>query len=181
MPMPQGATIGSYIDSHQRHQRFKRELKVRHFAVARLSVNKGKAFERKIAIAFREVFPEADVHRSSQADRARDSDIVIEGDLPWFVKRLWIEAEDSEKPSPESKMTQAARDVGSRERDPVVIWHRKHERAIWVTCRLELLLRLSVALPMRDQEDPLVTLELVDFLTLLHGRCAWEPAPIPFG
>jgi hypothetical protein len=101
---------------------------------------KGKRFERDIAARLREVFPAADVRRSSQADRAANSDVVITGEP--LLERLWLELQDARDPTPLVKLQQAERDIELVRRTsvnlrlPVVIWHRIHERASQVTTRL---------------------------------------------
>jgi hypothetical protein len=102
---------------------------------------KGKAYERAIARVLREVFPAADVRRSSQADRAANSDVVITGDP--LLERLWLELQDARTPTPAAKLRQAERDIelalrasGRLDRLPVVIWHRIRERSHQVTTRL---------------------------------------------
>ncbi len=101
---------------------------------------KGKRFERHIAARLREVFPGSDVRRSSQADRAANSDVVITGEP--LLERLWLELQDARDPTPLAKLQQAERDIelarraAANVRLPVVIWHRIHERASQVTTRL---------------------------------------------
>lgn len=104
---------------------------------------KGRAFEQKIAKLLRERWPGSDVHRSSQADRARDADVVIKGG-PTEAAKLWLELNDARKPDPINKLEQAERDIAREEvmRWPVVVWHKIGERSIQVTTRLHVLARL---------------------------------------
>jgi hypothetical protein len=101
---------------------------------------KGKRFERDIAARLREVFPATDVRRSSQADRAANSDVVITGEP--LLERLWLELQDARDPTPLAKLQQAERDIAVARRTdvnyrlPIVIWHRIRERASQVTTRL---------------------------------------------
>lgn len=120
--------------------------------MSRMQREKGKVFERKIAAQLREVMPRATIHRSSQADRAYDPDVVIYGDAPWLGMRLWLELTDGRAPDPAAKLDQAENDARLNvERTPgikksaaavfdcwlpVVVWHRLGERRIWATMRL---------------------------------------------
>lgn len=110
---------------------------------------KGKRFEREIAGILRERWPSAIVRRASQAERADNPDVFVEGGPP-LLGRLWLELQDARKPTPEAKLEQAERDSSAwfmrreeRERRlPIVIWHRLGERSTWATMRLTTLLRL---------------------------------------
>ena len=127
--------------------------------------NKGKAFERKVASIIRAKFPGVTVRRSSQAERAYQSDVFCVGHP--VLERLWMELCDAHKPNPSKKMKQAVRDidVSSLERTPVVVWHRIHEREVWAT------LKLSDLPPMQQSDavwpETLVTMRLADFLDLV--------------
>jgi hypothetical protein len=110
--------------------------------MSKMQREKGKAYERAIARVLRAVFPAATVRRSSQADRAANSDVVITGDAR--LERLWLELQDARAPTPEAKLRQAERDLNELarratdriDRLPVVIWHRIRERSHQVTTRL---------------------------------------------
>lgn len=131
---------------------------------------KGKVFEREIARLLRERWPGADVHRSSQADRARNSDVVVVGG-PLAASSLWLELQDAARPTPEKKLEQAERDVqaGGGERLPVVIWHKLREREIWATCRLQTLVTLGDMAQGRQVLWPhVVTMPLEDFLDVVE-------------
>jgi len=82
-----------------------------------------------------------DVRRSSRADGAANSDVVITGDP--LLERLWLELQDARDPTPLAKLQQAERDIDLAQRAsdrldrlPVVIWHRIRERSHQVTTRL---------------------------------------------
>jgi hypothetical protein len=143
-----------------------------------LSRTKGKVFERKVCNILRERWPDIVVHRSSQADRAYQADIVVESGGPEALRRLWIECHDSRAPNVRAKLEQAEGDLlsaidhtrGQIWSDvPAVVWHRLGERAYRVTLTLGGLLALETG-----GEDigrsQLVTLELGEFLDMLEGR-----------
>src|SRR5262245_36958500 len=106
------------------------------------SCRKGKAYERAIARVLRARFPGADVRRSSQADRAGNSDVRVEGHP--VLATLWLELTDqrgADVGTALGKLAQAERDVaalppGSPTRWPVIVWHRTGARTSWVTARL---------------------------------------------
>lgn len=152
---------------------------------------KGKAFERKIAAELRKHWPEATVRRSSQAERAYQSDVFIEGG-PALLDRLWLECEDARNPDPRKKLAQADRDVARLKNHavaatpttddvrkasagfgaiPVVIWHRLRERAIWVTLRLGTLLAM-IDHSLNSMNEVPVTMRLEDFLKILKQVAA---------
>jgi hypothetical protein len=142
---------------------------------------KGKAYERAIARVLREVFPAADVRRSSQADRAANSDVVITGS-PLF-ERLWLELHDARDPIPLAKLQQAERDIELARRAsdrlnrlPVVIWHRIRERSHQVTTRLWVVDELRGV--SAHSRTAVVTLDLQAFLELVgrHGETTPERA-----
>src|SRR5215831_9583565 len=114
--------------------------------MGKMQRTKGHAFERKIAAELRELWPEADVHRSSQADRARESDVVIDGRVPALARMLWLELQDARMPDPEGKMAQATHDT-ARHKDsrflPIVVWHRLNARRTNVTLSLWALVELA--------------------------------------
>lgn len=140
-----------------------------------MSTQKGKSFERRIAALIRGRFPGVECHRSSQADRAYDSDLVCTGHP--VLERLWLELQDARKPTPRAKLEQAERDVreladahGREARLPVVVWHRLGEQSSWATMKLGVLSALlGMVAPVKHAAiSSLVTLDLVEFLELLR-------------
>jgi len=128
--------------------------------MAKKSTTKGKVFERRIATALREQWPNAVVRRASQADRADNPDVLVEAGPP-VLSRLWLELQDARAPTPTDKLKQAERDVArwqstrmpSVPRLPVVVWHKLAERTIWVTTRmwvLDVLRRVDI---LRDRDE----------------------------
>lgn len=106
--------------------------------MSKLSRTKGVEFEQRIARDLRGVLPRATVHRSSQADRAYAPDVVIDGDVPPLVRRLWLECQDSRQPSPLDKLAQAERDTAHHSVAtplPIVVWHKTGSRTVNVTLR----------------------------------------------
>ena len=112
--------------------------------MSKLSTTKGKDFERKVAAQLRELWPDATIHRSSQADRAYAPDVVIEGDAPQLARRLWLELNDARNPQPLKKLERAERDLKLKSLDdyrweralPVVVWHRLGSKSIQATMRM---------------------------------------------
>lgn len=126
---------------------------------------KGAQYERDIAKIVRAAIPGADCHRSSQADRAHNSDIVVEGHPA--MERLWLELEHTRSPSPRRKLEQAERDMAVKRashRIAVVVWKRHGEQRSYVTMRITALLELIGRV---GRGDALVTLELGEFLELV--------------
>ena len=111
---------------------------------------KGKAFERKVAAIIRARWPEALVRRASQAERAYNPDVFIEGG-PRILQRLWMELQDSAEPTPRAKLEQAMRDVDEdprhydrgKHRLPVAITHDLGARSIVATMRLDDLMDIA--------------------------------------
>lgn len=103
-----------------------------------ISRRKGRAFEQRIAREFRQRWPEALVRRASQAERADNPDVFIEGGAP-LLSSLWLEMHDARNPIVVKKLAQAERDVRDlhvpRSCVPIVIWHKLGERSIQVTMR----------------------------------------------
>ena len=101
---------------------------------------KGKTFERKIARVIRARWPKALVRRASQAERAHNPDVFVEGG-PRILQRLWLELQDSANPTPSAELEQARRDIDADPRPvevgcyriPVAITHRLGSRQILVT------------------------------------------------
>lgn len=138
---------------------------------------KGKVWERKVADMLRQRWPNAIVRRASQAERADNPDVFVEGERK--LERLWLECQDARKPTPLAKLEQAERDVADwvqRRSDfdhglrwPVVIWHRLGERTSYATMRINTL--LDIVQPVPDAESELrevVTVELDAFLRMLE-------------
>src|SRR5690606_5462339 len=112
----------------------------------RMQREKGKRFERTIAAELRKHWPAAVIRRASQAERADNPDVFIEGATA-TLSRLWLELQDARHPTPERKLEQAEDDANAwlsrrlhqpdvLERYPVVIWHRFGERTIYASTRL---------------------------------------------
>jgi hypothetical protein len=146
---------------------------------------KGKRFERAIAAELRKRWPDAVVRRSSQAERAYQSDVFIDGGPP-LLSRLWLELQDARSPTPMLKLEQAERDCGVQMieslnglRLPAVIWHEMGARESHVTMRLLTLDTIrwptSSPLSIRGRFYEVVTMRLGSFLSLLErehpNRC----------
>jgi hypothetical protein len=139
-----------------------------------ISTRKGKVYERQVARFLRTAWPRADVRRTSQADRARNSD-VIATESP-LLERLWLELNDARDPNPLAKLQQAERDIDLaappssdvNQRLPVVIWHRICERSHQVTTRLWVVdeLRARPGCP-GERDAAVVTLDLRAFIELI--------------
>lgn len=110
--------------------------------MGRMQREKGKIFERSIATRLRAAFPGALVRRSSQADRAHASDVVVEPPAPSVIGRVWWECHDAASPRPLDKLAQAERDTHHMNALPVVVWHRKGARSTRATLRFGTLLEL---------------------------------------
>lgn len=136
---------------------------------------KGKRYERQIAALLRTVWPDVDVRRSSQAERAYQSDVYISGG-PSVLGRLWLECQDARNPTPLAKLEQAERDIAAHarrdQRVPIVIWHRFGERQSYVTIRLWALDELRGVRKLTG--NPPVTLALMPFVGLLLDVSAQE-------
>jgi len=133
---------------------------------------KGKEYERAVALILRSAFPAADVRRTSQADRAGNSDVIVTGSP--LLEQLWLELNDARAPNPLAKLEQAERDIelaapsNRIRRLPVVIWHRIRERSHQVTTRLWVLDSLRAVPPAPcDGAAVVVTMELQEFIGLL--------------
>jgi hypothetical protein len=146
---------------------------------------KGKVYEREVARILRAEFPAADVRRTSQADRAGNSDVIVTG-AP-LLEQLWLELNDARDPDPLAKLQQAERDIGLARpssggvalRLPVVIWHRIRERSHQVTTRLWVLdvlrgrphgafEKLAENGPLHvNLDEAAVTLDLGEFIEIL--------------
>lgn len=143
------------------------------------SRRKGHNFERLIATAFREAWPLATVRRGQQGDGAHEPDVVIDGDAPLTIRRLWIECQCANNPTPVLKLQQAERDAWeSPAREvavPLAVWHRSKEHVSWVTCRLGSL----VALGLIAAASPPNLLSTMDFDAFLAALREHHP-PSPF-
>ena len=71
--------------------------------MGKLSRTKGRSYEQRIANVLRAQWPGIEVRRSSQADRAVNSDVYITN-APLKLERLWLECQDSRKPTPTVKL-----------------------------------------------------------------------------
>ena len=129
---------------------------------------KGRSFEQRIASELRQLWPGSDVHRASQAERAREPDVVIRHG-PLLAKLLWLELQDARVPKPLEKLEQAEHDAPSHRRC-VVVWHKLGARSRQATMRHSTLVWLVDGL---DQavNSPLdgipVTLDWDDFMFIL--------------
>ena len=137
--------------------------------MGRMSRTKGRAYEQHVARVLRSRF-DVDVRRSSQADRAGQSDIyVVDG--PPVLKRIWWELNDARRPQPTLKLVQAEWDIHrlpepDRDRLPVVVWHRIREQASHATTWLWVIDTLRGT---ETVDRTVVTLTLDNFLDML-GR-----------
>ncbi len=100
---------------------------------------KGKTFERKVAAIIRARWPQALVRRASQAERAHNPDVFVEGG-PRILQRLWMELQDSANPTPSAKLEQARRDIAADPRPeigcyrfPVAVTHKRGSTRIVTT------------------------------------------------
>lgn len=140
--------------------------------MGKLSSLKGKTYERRIANVLRAKWPGIEVRRSSQADRAVQSDIYVANGNE-KLERIWWELTDARKPDPIDKLEQAERDsrfssrFGAISRLPVVVWHRIGERCSYATTRLWVLDAVrGVTSAVRSEA---VTMPLEQFLDVLSG------------
>ncbi len=123
-------------------------------AIGRRSRRKGKAHELVVRDAFmgsalKREYPGLFVRRSSQAERAFEADVIIEGEgLPQWLRDLWLECQHAKDPDPKAKLEQAERDARlalqrtGRDRRPFVVWRKQGARVLWLTCRLHQLVEL---------------------------------------
>jgi len=144
--------------------------------MGKLSRTKGKVFERKIAGAIRTIWPGALVRRSSQAERAYNSDVFVQGGPP-LLSTLWLEIHDARNPIVLKKLFQAERDVVSLPRGyeqsfvPVVIWHKLGERSIQVTMRSWAFAWLAYDESFPDSQF-VVTMDFRSFLRMVDSAIA---------
>lgn len=131
--------------------------------------------QRKIARLIRERWPGALVRRASQAERAHNPDVFIEGG-PRILQRLWLELQDSANATPLAKLAQARRDADAdlriypngEHRLPVAVTHQLGSRSVMVTIGLDDL--MDIADPDRihvEENSIVVTMELDHFIRLL--------------
>lgn len=105
--------------------------------VGRLSSAKGKAFERLIVNTIKSALgPGSVVRRSSQADHAYNSDVVVESSGTW-LDNAWLELTTGSVSwaKVEAKIEQAKRDLALRRPSavPCVVWRVRGHRNIWMT------------------------------------------------
>lgn len=145
-----------------------------------LSRVKGKVFERKVAKQLRDAFPGLDAHRSSQAERARNPDLILDRPPHPLLARLWLELQDAQAPDPYGKYAQAVGDVSrlgeaGRGRLPVVVWHKMRSTTTWATTTIAVLddLRGVVSGALRTKAA-MVTMPLEDFIAILQEQVVRE-------
>ena len=142
------------------------------------SRRKGCEAELVVRDRFLAAFPmlqQLTVRRSSQAERAFESDLIIEGpNVPDWLTRLWVECEHANVPDPAKKYAQAQRDADinrirmGRDRTPIVCWRKTASRTIWLSTGL---LHLTSLLGFAQApSNVLVTIELDEVLMLLAHR-----------
>lgn len=122
---------------------------------------KGKTFERAVATAYRERWPDRVVRRALQAEKAHEPDVVVEG-LP-----LWTECCCADSRSALSKLMQAERDCLHRlhELCPVVVWRKTGAKTTQVTMRLATLASTLGSAPPPHRASGLpVTLDFREWL-----------------
>lgn len=138
-------------------------------------VSKGKVFERKIAAMLRARWPTATVRRASQAERAYNPDVFVQSG-PRLLVRLWLELQDSAKPTPSKKLAQARRDVAASGRIPVAVTHKLGSTGTTATMALhdlcQMLAPSKIALASRFE----VTMDLDAFIDLVYERAIAQDA-----
>lgn len=139
--------------------------------MGRMQRMKGKSFEQSVARVLRARWPSVEVRRSSQAERAYESDVFITGEPR--LERLWLELQDARKPNPLVKLAQAERDIETLhpdvgiialDRQPVVVWHKLRERTIHVTTRAWVFDELRGS---PSSDNTVITMELGAFLDVV--------------
>lgn len=149
------------------------------------SRTKGKVFETTVRHAFERlgaVLPELVVRRSSQAERAHEADLIIEGPgVPDWLSGLWVECQHANNTDPAAKYEQAVHDSQiyvrkmARWRTPMVCWRKTATRTIWATAGLADLVALTGGDLNGSPEFPggrmLVTAPLDEVLAALAARC----------
>jgi hypothetical protein len=132
--------------------------------MSKFSRDKGKRYERKIARALRQRFPELsdEIRRSIQSRQAEESDVT---GLPDF----WLECQDAQTPTPLKKLQQAERDVSVNGLNviPVAITHKTRSKDHSVTMRLPSLMSMLKNNGLENAEV-IVTISFADFLELVE-------------
>lgn len=144
---------------------------------------KGKSFEREVRDHIWGAFRHLDcltIRRSSQAERAYESDLIIEGpNVPYHLASLWVECEHANRPNPVRKWAQAIRDCEAyvtrmqRPRVPIICWRATGERTVWLTTTLYNLNLLLLGIGAGSESDAaplLVTTPLTEALAILARR-----------
>ena len=140
----------------------------------RFSRNKGKTFERRVAIVLREAFPEYAeiIRRSVQSREAEESDVA---GLPG----CWVECQHAANPTPLKKLEQAEHDVMVAklygEILPIAVTHKTRTKGVFVTLRMHHLDHIfghhindyRYCTPLAyDRNTPPVTISLEDFIVV---------------
>ena len=105
--------------------------------MAKLSVDKGKRWERQVASLISEAMPGAHIRRGNQNRDGSDSPDVI---CPW----LWVECKSGKRPNPRAALAQA-----------IEASSRRGSKAIPTVFLKD------------DRKDPIVILQMDDFLRML--------------
>lgn len=134
------------------------------------SRRKGRAFEQKIARELRVRWPDVVVRRASQAERAYEPDVFVQGGPSLFAD-LWLELHDARNPRVLDKLEQAERDSGSRE--PIVIWHRLGERTIQATMRADVFAWLAYD-QVRPEWSTVITVDFESCMQLIDAAARRE-------
>lgn len=139
--------------------------------MGKISRTKGRSFEQAIARKLRERWPDMDVRRSSQAERAYNSDVFVTGHP--VLESLWLELQDARNPTPAAKIVQAERDIDAggliATRAPVVVWHRLGERVVHVTTRLWVLDKMRRTIDPGMAPYSFVTLTFDEFCDIVKA------------
>jgi hypothetical protein len=147
------------------------------------SRRKGKSFELVVRSRVQDYFPTITVRRSSQAERAYEADLILEGPTcpPW-LSQLWIECEHANQVNALAKLEQGEHDafewakrMGTNSRLPIACTRETGRRVINATTRLVTLTQLvmpqhEVWLPHDDSAMLVVTLPLDELLADLARR-----------
>ncbi len=105
--------------------------------MAKLSVDKGKRWERKVASLISEVMPGARIRRGNQNRDGADAPDVV---CPW----LWVECKSGKRPNPRAALAQAIEACNKRGSKTIPTVFLKD-----------------------DRKDPIVILQMDDFLRML--------------
>jgi hypothetical protein len=132
--------------------------------MSKLSRTKGRAFEQLIVRTLTQALPGTVWHRSSQADRAWDADVVCESGNA-IARRLWLELCHAKHVDVRDKLEQGERDIGWAQRLPVVVWRKSGAKHVNVTMRLGTLMTIELERTCVNRQ--LVTMELGEFLELV--------------